>query len=68
MQNIITYSPHYNVKINKIFNELEHISSARMARFLKAYINAVDTITVYVNRYESKKTWLSNIYCRFKFS
>lgn len=68
MQNTITYSPHYNIKINKIFNDLEHISSARMARFLKAYINAVDTITVYVNSASNpRKELLIRLNYKFKF-
>ncbi|MBU3182435.1 type II toxin-antitoxin system RelE/ParE family toxin [Clostridium psychrophilum] len=49
MQKTITYSPHYNKKINKIFDDLQHISTPRMARFLECYIKAIDTITIYAN-------------------
>lgn len=68
MQNTITYSPHYNVKINKIVNDLESISTQRMARFLKAYINTVDTITVYANSSSNpRKELLIRLNYKFKF-
>ena len=68
MQNTITYSPHYNRKIKKIFDDLESISNARAARFLKAYINAVDTITIYAySSSNPKKERLTKLNYKFKF-
>lgn len=68
MQNTITYSPHYNVKINKIFDDLESISAPRMARFLKSYINAVGTISIYANSSSNpKKERLIRLNYKLKF-
>ena len=65
---IITYSPHYNKKINIIFNDLERISIPRMSRFLESYTIAVDTITTYVNSASNpKKEQLIKLNYKFKF-
>lgn len=68
MQNTITYSPQYNLKINKIFNDLERLSIPRMSRFLESYIKAIDTISTYANSSSNPiKELLVNLNYKFKF-